>query len=83
MDRMQEMKQRLLARLPSRQEGKMGYIIAWLLGVPIPVLFLIFLLPWLFPTKWFIPVKPEDALSSVRSAILLGISLMGLRKQER
>jgi hypothetical protein len=26
------------------QEGKMGYILAWLLGVPIPVLFVIFLL---------------------------------------
>ena len=30
--------------MPSTQEGKMGYILAWLLGVPIPVLFLIFLL---------------------------------------
>jgi hypothetical protein len=30
--------------MPSRQEGKMGYILAWLLGIPIPVLFLIFLL---------------------------------------
>lgn len=27
-----------------RQEGKMGYILLWLLGVPIPVLFVIFLL---------------------------------------
>jgi len=26
------------------QEGKMGYILLWLLGVPIPVLLLIFLL---------------------------------------
>jgi hypothetical protein len=26
------------------QSGKIGYILAWLLGVPIPVLFLIFLL---------------------------------------
>jgi hypothetical protein len=26
------------------QEGKIGYIFAWLLGVPIPVLFVIFLL---------------------------------------
>jgi len=26
------------------QEGKVGYILAWLLGVPIPVLFVIFLL---------------------------------------
>jgi hypothetical protein len=28
----------------SHQEGKLGYILAWLLGVPIPVLFVIFLL---------------------------------------
>lgn len=27
-----------------RQEGKMGYILLWLLGVPIPVLLVIFLL---------------------------------------
>ena len=27
-----------------RQEGKMGYILLWLLGIPIPVLFVIFLL---------------------------------------
>jgi len=26
------------------QEGKIGYIIAWLLGVPIPILVVIFLL---------------------------------------
>jgi hypothetical protein len=26
------------------QEGKLGYILLWLLGVPIPVLFVIFLL---------------------------------------
>ena len=26
------------------QEGAMGYILAWLLGIPIPILFLIFLL---------------------------------------
>jgi hypothetical protein len=26
------------------QEGKAGYILLWLLGVPIPLLFLIFLL---------------------------------------
>ena len=26
------------------EEGKLGYILAWLLGVPIPVLFVIFLL---------------------------------------
>lgn len=29
---------------PSMQEGKAGYILLWLLGVPIPLLFLIFLL---------------------------------------
>ena len=27
-----------------RQEGKMGYILLWALGVPIPVLFVIFML---------------------------------------
>ncbi|MGH8624632.1 MAG: hypothetical protein ACREYC_04985 [Gammaproteobacteria bacterium] len=27
-----------------RQEGKMGYILLWLLGIPIPVLLVIFLL---------------------------------------
>ena len=32
-------------KLPKRyEEGKLGYILAWLLGVPIPVLFVIFLL---------------------------------------
>lgn len=30
--------------LPARQEGKAGYILMWLLGVPIPILLLIFLL---------------------------------------
>ena len=29
---------------PAQQEGKAGYILLWLLGVPIPLLFLIFLL---------------------------------------
>ena len=29
---------------PGAQEGKAGYILLWLLGVPIPVLFLIYLL---------------------------------------
>jgi len=28
----------------SRQAGKIGYILLWLLGIPIPVLILIFLL---------------------------------------
>jgi hypothetical protein len=30
--------------LPSQQEGKAGYILLWLLGVRIPILFLIYLL---------------------------------------
>jgi hypothetical protein len=29
---------------PSAQQGKAGYMLLWLLGVPIPILFLIFLL---------------------------------------
>lgn len=28
----------------TRQRGKIGYILLWMLGVPIPVLFLIYLL---------------------------------------
>ena len=31
-------------RLPSAHEGRVGYILLWLLGVPIPLLFLIYLL---------------------------------------
>ncbi|HSV17206.1 MAG TPA: hypothetical protein VLR71_02275 [Casimicrobiaceae bacterium] len=37
----------LRGRLPAlraRQEGRWGYILAWLLGVPIPILILIYLL---------------------------------------
>jgi hypothetical protein len=30
--------------LRSAQEGKVGYILLWALGVPIPILFLIYLL---------------------------------------
>lgn len=30
--------------LPAMQEGKVGYILLWVLGVPIPILFLIYLL---------------------------------------
>jgi len=30
--------------LAGKQEGKAGYILLWLLGVPIPILFLIYLL---------------------------------------
>jgi hypothetical protein len=32
------------ARLPSAQQGRVGYILLWLVGVPIPILFLIYLL---------------------------------------
>ena len=30
--------------LPSDQRGRVGYILLWLVGVPIPILFLIYLL---------------------------------------
>jgi len=30
--------------LPAAQQGRIGYILLWLLGVPIPVLFLFYLL---------------------------------------
>jgi hypothetical protein len=33
-----------LQHLPSTQEGRVGYILMWLLGVPIPILLLIYLL---------------------------------------
>jgi len=26
------------------QEGKMGYVIAWLIGIPLPILIIVFLL---------------------------------------
>ncbi len=29
---------------PKRQQGKIGYILAWLLGIPIPILIVVFLL---------------------------------------
>ncbi|MGH8213433.1 MAG: hypothetical protein ACREPP_09425 [Rhodanobacteraceae bacterium] len=29
---------------PGRQQGKIGYVIAWLLGVPIPILIIVALL---------------------------------------
>ena len=45
MKRIIDVKQRLASRVQrSMQEGKMGYILLWLLGVPIPLLFMIFLL---------------------------------------
>jgi hypothetical protein len=33
-----------ITQMPSMQEGRAGYILLWLLGVPIPLLFLIYLL---------------------------------------
>jgi hypothetical protein len=33
-----------VSTLRARQEGRWGYILAWLLGVPIPILILIYLL---------------------------------------
>jgi len=34
----------VLARLVNKEEGAIGYIAAWLLGIPASVLFVIFLL---------------------------------------
>lgn len=34
----------MLPSLKRYQEGKIGYILLWLIGIPIPVIFLIFLL---------------------------------------
>jgi len=33
-----------ITKMPSMQQGRAGYILLWLLGVPIPLLFLIYLL---------------------------------------
>jgi hypothetical protein len=41
---MQSMKIYSRATNPAQQEGKAGYILLWLLGIPIPILLLIFLL---------------------------------------
>lgn len=30
--------------LPRRQQGRWGYIVAWLVGVPVPILIVIYLL---------------------------------------
>jgi hypothetical protein len=38
------MKLREFPTLRQAQEGKVGYILLWALGVPIPILFLIYLL---------------------------------------
>ncbi|QJR15144.1 hypothetical protein [Usitatibacter palustris] len=36
--------ERTLEALQKTQGGKIGYILLWLIGVPIPILFLIYLL---------------------------------------
>ena len=41
---MRQLSPRFLSVLPASQQGKIGYIIFWALGVPIPLLFLVFLL---------------------------------------
>lgn len=38
------LRSRRLTSALKRQEGKMGYILLWALGIPIPVLLVIFLL---------------------------------------
>jgi len=38
------MNMKLLRQLKQQQEGKVGWILLWLLGVPIPVLLVLFLL---------------------------------------
>ena len=35
---------RTYSQLMKRQQGKIGYILAWLLGIPIPILIVVFLL---------------------------------------
>ena len=39
-----EKRMRTFPSLPRDQQGRVGYILLWLLGVPIPILFLIYLL---------------------------------------
>jgi hypothetical protein len=34
----------ILRHAPARQRGAMGYVLAWLLGVPIPILIIVALL---------------------------------------
>jgi hypothetical protein len=41
---MEEAKLKTEIAPPGRQEGAIGYILAWLIGIPIPILLLIFLL---------------------------------------
>lgn len=41
---MEEGKLKSDVKLPGKQEGAIGYILAWLVGIPIPILFVIFLL---------------------------------------
>jgi hypothetical protein len=37
-------KKQTLKRLLKSEEGKWGYVIAWAIGIPIPILLLVFLL---------------------------------------
>jgi hypothetical protein len=41
--RFHERKQTVSDHLRNSEEGKVGWIILWLLGVPLPILFLLFL----------------------------------------
>jgi hypothetical protein len=43
IDRLRALRGRAIS-FRNRQEGRWGYILAWLLGVPIPILVLIYLL---------------------------------------
>ena len=38
------MKQFMEIQWSNKQQGKIGYLVAWALGIPVPILFLIFLL---------------------------------------
>lgn len=38
------MRNRRQERTPGRQKGAMGYVLAWLLGVPLPILIIVALL---------------------------------------
>jgi hypothetical protein len=43
-DKLRGLIMRELKRLVRRQQGKAGWILLWLLGVPIPILLVLFLL---------------------------------------
>jgi hypothetical protein len=44
MQRLDSVRRRFAPALPARQQGRWGYILAWLIGVPVPILVLIYLL---------------------------------------